>query len=198
MKALFFALTMVLASPAFATITLSKSPSLSPSIGEYEDGAKLVDENSHAFPSVAVIFPDSSGHSNIASVDIFDAGVSQVSGRQMPPQYKLASGKKIPMVSLMSLDTSAKTVIPFTLPSTSLGKIAAVTCNAGAGGGATAVLTCTGLVTTDTVLAVSQKTPGANSLPLLGWSTLASNAITAIWSADPGAGAVVMVLVKHL
>lgn len=74
---------------------------------------------------------------------------------------------------------------------------AAVTCTAGAGGAATEVLVCTGLLATDTVLAVSQKTPGANSLPLLGWSTLANDAITGIWSADPGAGAVVLVGVKR-
>lgn len=77
-------------------------------------------------------------------------------------------------------------------------KIAAVTCAAGAGGAATEALTCTGLLTTDTVLAVTQKTPGGNSLPLLGWSTLATNSITGIWSANPGSGSVVMVLVKHL
>lgn len=76
-------------------------------------------------------------------------------------------------------------------------KTVAITCSAGVGGAATEALTCTGLLTTDTVLAVTQKTPGANSLPLLGWSTLANNGITGIWSADPGAGSVVMVLVKH-
>lgn len=76
-------------------------------------------------------------------------------------------------------------------------KLVAVTCAAGAGGAATEALTCTGLLATDTVLSVSQKTPGANSLPLLGWSTLAANAITGIWSANPGAGAVVLVSVKR-
>lgn len=198
MKMLFISLALILSAPAFGAITLSSSPNLSPSIGEYEQGAKLIDENSHVFPSAAAVFLDSSGHSNIPSIDIFDSGVSQVTGRQMRPQYKLASGKKIPMIALVSLDTTAKTAIPFVLPSTSLSKIAVVTCNAGAGGAATEVLVCTGLLTTDTVLAVTQKTSGANSLPLLGWSTLATNAITGIWSANPGAGSVVQVLVKHL
>jgi hypothetical protein len=66
---------------------------------------------------------------------------------------------------------------------------------AGAGGAATEAMTLTGLASDDTILAVTQKTKGANSLPLLGWSTQAANALTGIWSADPGAGAVIMVLV---
>lgn len=74
---------------------------------------------------------------------------------------------------------------------------AAIPCTAGAGGGATEALTCTGLLTTDTILAVTQQTPGANSLPLLGWSTVVLNGLTGVWSADPGAGAVVLVAVKR-
>lgn len=75
--------------------------------------------------------------------------------------------------------------------------LVAITCGTGAGGGATAALTCTGLLTTDTILAVTQKTPGANSLPLLGWQTVVTNGLTAVWSADPGAGSVVVVAVKR-
>lgn len=67
---------------------------------------------------------------------------------------------------------------------------------AGAGGAATEALTVTGLAAGDTILAVSQKTVGANSLPLLGWTTQATNALTCVWSANPGAGAVVVVTVK--
>jgi hypothetical protein len=66
---------------------------------------------------------------------------------------------------------------------------------ASAGGAATEALTVTGLGASDVVLAVTQKTPGANDLPLLGWSTQIADGLTGIWSADPGAGAVVEVLV---
>jgi len=72
-----------------------------------------------------------------------------------------------------------------------------IDCNASAGGAATEALTCTGLLLTDTILSVVQKTPGANSLPLLGWSTVIAGGLTGIWSADPGAGAVVMIAVKR-
>lgn len=197
MRMIALLLMTMIAWPALATITLSSSPRLSPSLGEYEFGAKLVDEHSHVFPSLAVVFPDSSGHSNISSSDIYDAGVSSATARQGVPQYKLASGLKIPMISLVGLNTSSKAVVPFVLPSSALSKIASVACNAGAGGAATEVLTCTGLLSTDTVLAVSQKTVGANGLALVGWSTLANNAITGVWHADPGAGSVVLVAVLH-
>lgn len=72
------------------------------------------------------------------------------------------------------------------------------TSSAGAGGAASAALTVTGLLATDTILSVTQKTAGANSLPLLGYTTLANNALTVQWSADPGAGAVIVVTVKRV
>lgn len=75
--------------------------------------------------------------------------------------------------------------------------ILVLTSAASSGGGATEALTVTGLLTTDTILSVSQKTKGANSLPLLGFSTQATNALTGIWSADPGVGAVIIVCIKR-
>jgi hypothetical protein len=71
------------------------------------------------------------------------------------------------------------------------------TSSASAGGAATEVMTLTGILATDTILAVSQSVPGANNLPLLGFNTLGNNALTAVWSADPGAGAVIKVHVKR-
>jgi hypothetical protein len=66
---------------------------------------------------------------------------------------------------------------------------------AGAGGAATEALVVTGLLATDTILAVSQSVKGANSLPLLGFNTPAANALTGVWSANPGAGSVIVVTV---
>lgn len=65
------------------------------------------------------------------------------------------------------------------------------------GGAATEAVVVTGLLTTDTILSVTQKTKGANSLPLLGFSTVITNGLTVIYSADPGANAVVLVAVKR-
>ena len=66
---------------------------------------------------------------------------------------------------------------------------------AGAGGAATEAMTLTGLAAADTILAVHQKTKGVNEVPLLGWSTQTANALTGIWVSDPGAGAVIVVVV---
>lgn len=75
--------------------------------------------------------------------------------------------------------------------------IVVLTSTASAGGSATEAMVLTGLLTTDTIMAVTQKTKGANNLPLLGYSTQATNALTAIWSADPGVGAVIVVSVRR-
>lgn len=79
----------------------------------------------------------------------------------------------------------------------SLVNLLALSSSVGAGGAATEVMVVTGLLSTDTILSVSQKTKGANSLPLLGFNTQANNALTAVWSADPGAGSVILVAVKR-
>lgn len=98
------------------------------------------------------------------------------------------------VIALQTADAAATASI--SLKQNSAGLVA-ITCGAGAGGAGAEALTCNGLLATDTVLSVSQKTPGANSLPLLGWSTLVANGLTGVWSADPGAGSVVLVAVKR-
>lgn len=77
------------------------------------------------------------------------------------------------------------------------GAILAFTSSASANTTASQTLTVTGLLSTDIILSVTQKTAGSNNLPLLGWTTVANNAITVQWSANPGAGAVVVVAVKR-
>lgn len=74
-------------------------------------------------------------------------------------------------------------------------KIKTFTSTAGTGAAATEAMVLTGLLATDTILAVTQKTKGANNLPLLGYTTQANNALTCVWSAAVGAGAVVVVTV---
>lgn len=66
-----------------------------------------------------------------------------------------------------------------------------------AGGGASETLTVDGLLSTDEVLGVAQKTPGGLGTALIGWSNQADGQIDAEWTGDPGAGAVVQVMVKR-
>jgi hypothetical protein len=67
---------------------------------------------------------------------------------------------------------------------------------ASAGGSATETLTITGLAAADTILSVSQKTPGANSTAIIGWANQAANSLDLTWTGDPGAGAIVRVAVR--
>lgn len=69
--------------------------------------------------------------------------------------------------------------------------------NPSAGGSATEALTVIDLLSTDTILSVSQQTPGANSEPIIGHSTLVNDGLTIQWPADPGVGAIVIVCVKR-
>lgn len=69
--------------------------------------------------------------------------------------------------------------------------------SASAGGAATETLTVTGLAADDTILAVSQKTKGANSTAINKWTDTSrtANQLAVEWTGNPGAGAVVRVLV---
>lgn len=74
---------------------------------------------------------------------------------------------------------------------------AAYDTTASLGGAATEAVTCTGLLSTDTILAVSQKVKGANSTALNGFNTLINDGITLSWTGNPGANAVATVLVSR-
>lgn len=65
------------------------------------------------------------------------------------------------------------------------------------GGAATETLIVTGLLATDTVLAVTQMTKGSGNIPLLGWSGLENDAIDGHWVGDPVIGAVLLITVKR-
>lgn len=68
---------------------------------------------------------------------------------------------------------------------------------ASVGGAATEAVTLTGALSTDTVLAVSQKVKGANSTALNGFNTLIDNGITLSWTGNPGANSVATVLLQR-
>ena len=80
---------------------------------------------------------------------------------------------------------------------TAAGQLFAFSSDAGAGGSSTEAMTITGLLTTDTILGVAQRVPGGNNLAMIGWNTLITDGMTIVWAADPGANAIVVVLVKR-
>jgi len=73
--------------------------------------------------------------------------------------------------------------------STAVAVLAAAT----VGGAAQEEVAVAGLLTTSTILAVSQKTPGGAALPLTGWTNVLNGSINLIYSADMGPGARVLV-----
>lgn len=67
---------------------------------------------------------------------------------------------------------------------------------ASSGGSATESLTFTGMDSTDTILALTPKTAGANAAAIRAFGSPGSNSLSVTFTADPGANAVVRALVK--
>jgi len=69
--------------------------------------------------------------------------------------------------------------------------------DASAGGNPTESLTVTGLLGTDTILSVSQRVAGANNTAITAFGSPGVGTLSVSWTADPGAGAIVRVLVRR-
>lgn len=77
------------------------------------------------------------------------------------------------------------------------GNIVSLDSAASAGGAATEVLAVAGLLATDTVLAVSQRVKGANNTAVTGFGAPGAGTLSVDYTANPGAGSIVRVLVKR-
>lgn len=81
---------------------------------------------------------------------------------------------------------------------TSSSTVLAFNSNPSPAGSATETLVVTGLLATDTILAITQMTPGAVSTAfIVGYSGQADNSLTVQWTTDAGGSAVVRVLVSR-
>lgn len=131
--------------------------------------------------------------------------VSNITGATAYPianTYAAVSAKLTPAMLLTGFVAGAGTVAATDTVLQGFNKLAGnqpvvIECAASAGGAGTEALVCTGLAATDTILAVTQRVAGANGTALNGYSGLGTDAITASWTANPGAGAIVRVTVKH-
>jgi len=65
--------------------------------------------------------------------------------------------------------------------------------SASVGGAANEELTIAGLLTTSTIYAVTQSVPGANNVAMIGFTNDTNGSLKIIWTANPGAGAKVVV-----
>jgi len=74
-------------------------------------------------------------------------------------------------------------------------KLAVIDSDVSVGGNATESLTFTGMLGTDTILALTGKTAGANAVAVQAFGAPGADALSVTFTGDPGAGAVVRALV---
>ena len=79
----------------------------------------------------------------------------------------------------------------------SASEMLAIDSDASSGGNATETMTVTGLLESDEILSVTQKTAGGNGTAVVSYDNQADDALDITWTADPGAGAVIQVMVKR-
>lgn len=108
---------------------------------------------------------------------------------------KTISSRSVAWLGIWGTGVSAYTRTPVTLAAT----VGAILSSAAAGGSATETMTVTGILTTDTVLGVTQAVDGAGAaVGILAYGNASGNAaandaLSVTWNADPGAGAKVKV-----
>ena len=169
--------------------------------------ANLVFTNPSPFAQSVIVVTDPEKQSQ-RSVKVAAAGTLTVEDTIVAYSgdlfQKVADGKLVVTTGSMParLYTAANTVISNEQPESGqvlaeVNKFVAYDSAASAGGAASEALTVTGLLTTDTILAVSQKTKGANGTAIINFGTLIADGLTVEYTADPGAGSIVTVLVKQ-
>src|ERR1035437_5377793 len=106
-------------------------------------------------------------------------------------------------ISVMYGRMADGTIVPIRVDSSGAVAVAtnavrAFNSNPSPAGSSTEVLVVTGLLATDTILAITQVTPGVNSSAYtVGYSGQAKNALTVQWSANAGGSAVIRVMVSR-
>lgn len=115
-------------------------------------------------------------------------------GATEPGATALKALKSIELIAQAFLSVRGTGIVQKGLIGSSIQKISSA---ASAGGAASEALTVTGLLTTDTILAVTQSVQGANAEAPTGWNTQILNGLTVTWTGNPGAGAVIDVLVSR-
>lgn len=104
-------------SVANAAMTVD-TPKRSPSTGE-AGNAILTDEGARRLQLVGAIFPDANGATALNS-HVVPGQISQVTGKEEPARYRLASGVEIPLIALAGINTSTHATQPLALPAGSV------------------------------------------------------------------------------
>ncbi len=179
---------------ALPSIQVGGAPGNSSGVGIYGDYSGIF----FSVGGVQVAGITEDGFIPVADADANTVLAGPATGPADVPAFRALVAADIPSIDLSSGVTG---VLPVanggTGTSSAAPQILVYTSAASAGSNPTEVMVLTGILATDTILSVSQSVPGANNLPLIGFNTLANDALTAVYSADPGAGAVIKVAVKR-
>ena len=116
---------------------------------------------------------------NVSALTTSDKAIAVLYGR-------VADGTLVPILvdAVGAIKTSTANILSFDS-------------NPSHGGASFEVMTVTGLLATDSILAVSQVIPGSNNAYVTGFSGQANNSLTVQWNTDPGSGAVIRVVVSR-
>lgn len=133
----------------------------------------IINNTSHATPSLNI--PSTLATASTAAV--FDPTSTLASSVTTSTELSYVSGVTSPIQTPLNTKTQ---VLAFTAAAT-------------VGGAAAQTVAVSGLLSTDTILSVSQMTVGPGNLPLLAWSGQTTGSLTLHWVGDPGPGAVVVV-----
>lgn len=125
-------------------------------------------------------------------------GVTTLSG--LTGALTLVAGSGITITPAGSNITVASTVTAPNLKfnGTSFSNLLAFTSSPGAGGAAAVIFTVPGLLSTDSIIGVTQQIVGGSAVyALLSWNTQGNNTLTGNYVGDPGPGAVIIVVVMR-
>lgn len=100
-----------------------KNPSTSPALDE-RSNAILVDEASNRIPVMAILVPTVLGETSLAANKLKAGRVSQVTGKEQPPELVNSDGRKVPVVALMGVDASNGKPVALKMPAAALADVA--------------------------------------------------------------------------
>lgn len=92
-----------------------KNPSTSPALDE-RTNAILVDESANRIPVIAIVAPTVAGVTGIDDAYLKAGRVSQVTGKEQPPELVNSDGRKVPAFALMGIDPANGKPIALVMP----------------------------------------------------------------------------------
>lgn len=164
--------TITLASPGAGQIALGNAAGAAVNATQTVAGGKIYTQSQ-------ILFQSSAARSQLAGGSLL---------RQVYLAEVASDWRSVPITANQALNYLAANKLEKS-------KLVSYSSNVSVGGLATESMTITGLQATDTILSVDQSVAGANNTAITAFGAPGADTLSVTWSADPGAGAVVKVLV---